>query len=91
MTMTAVWFKVDGDRVAQSLQEAQAQLGSSEGELVLDFSDVQRVDPSALRAIEAFAVAADEKVVKGVMRGVNVGIYKVLKLARLSSRFSIVN
>ena len=65
--------------------------GAPKAELVLDFSDVERVDPSALRAIEAFAVAADEKSVKAVLRGVNVGIYKVLKLARLSSRFSIVN
>lgn len=91
MTMIADWLKVDGDRVALSLQEAQAKLDSSEGELVLDFSAVRRIDPGALRAMEDLASAADEKPVKVALRGVNVDVYKVLKLARLSSRFSIVN
>jgi anti-anti-sigma regulatory factor len=91
MTMIAEWLKVEEDRVAQSLQEAQATLGSTEAELVLDFSAVRRVDPSALRAMEELAGAADAKPVKVALRGVNVDVYKVLKLARLSSRFSIVN
>ena len=77
--------------MAQSLQQAQEKLDRAEGELVLDFYSVRRVDPSALRAMEAFAGAADEKSVKVALRGVNVDIYKVLKLARLTPRFSIVN
>jgi anti-anti-sigma regulatory factor len=44
-----------------------------------------------LRALEGLADAADEKSVKVVLCGLNVDIYKVLKLARLSPRFSIVN
>ena len=55
--------------------------------MFLDFSAVRRMNPAALRAIEDFAGAADEKSVKVTLRGVNVDIYKVLKLARLSSRF----
>lgn len=90
MTMIADWLKIDGERVAQSLQEAQAKLDSVQGELVLDFSTVRRVDPSALRAQEQFAGAADEKSVKVALRGVNVDVYKVLKLAKLTSRFSFL-
>ena len=46
---------------------------------------------SGLRAVEDFADVAEEKSVKATVRGVNVDVYKVLKLARLSSRFSVVN
>ena len=57
----------------------------------LDFSSVRRLDTGGLRALEDFVGAADGKTVKVTLRGVNVDVYKVLKLARLSSRFSIVN
>ena len=43
------------------------------------------------RALEDFASAADDKAVMVTLRSINVDIHKVLKLARLSSRFSIVN
>ena len=52
---------------------------------------MRRIDPSALRAMEDFAGIADDKGVKVVLRGVNVDIYKVLKLVKLTSRFSFVN
>ena len=91
MTMAAVWFKVEGDRVVQALQEAQEKLDNADGEVLLDFSGVRRVDPNALRAMEEFTGAADARSVKVTLCGVNVDIYKVLKLARLSSRFSMVN
>jgi anti-anti-sigma regulatory factor len=89
--MIADWLKIDGDRVGQSVKEAQAKLDGSEAELVLDFSAVRRIDPGGLRALEEFASAADEKSVKVTLQGVNVEIYKVLKLGRLAPRFSIVN
>jgi anti-anti-sigma regulatory factor len=88
--MIADWLKIDGERVAQRLQEAQAKLDSVEGELVLDFSTVRRVETSALRAQDQLAGAADEKSVKVALRGVNVDVYKVLKLAKLTSRFSFL-
>jgi anti-anti-sigma regulatory factor len=89
--MIDVWLEVDGNRVAQVLNEAAEKLDSADGDVFLDFSAVRRIDPRGLRALEDFAGAADEKVVKATLRGVNVDVYKVLKLARLSSRFSIVN
>jgi len=89
MTTTTfpVWLKTDGEPLLQALQEAGEQLESAEGDVFLDFSSVRRIDPSALREMEELAGMADDKAVKVVLRGVNVDIYKVLKLVKLTSRF----
>ena len=73
------------------LQEALERLDSAGGELVLDFSAVERVGPAALRAMEQLAARAQEKSVRLVLRGVNVNVYKVLKLVKLAPRFSFLN
>jgi len=43
-----------------------------------------------VRALQTLAATADEKTVKVVLRGVNIEIYKVLKLVKLARRFSFV-
>jgi anti-anti-sigma regulatory factor len=91
MAMIAVWLKIDEDRVAQALREAGQKLDGIEREVVLDFSSVRRIDPSVVRAMEEFARIADDKGVKVALRGLNVDVYKVLKLVKLASRFSFVN
>jgi anti-anti-sigma regulatory factor len=91
MTMTAGLHKIDPRDVAQSLATARDSLNSAENEVVLDFCEVPRIDPAGLRGLEDLAGAAEEKSVKVALRGVNVGVYKVLKLARLADRFRIVN
>jgi anti-anti-sigma regulatory factor len=91
MAMMAVWLKIDEERVVQGLQEAGEKLGSAEGEVVLDFSSVLRIDASGLMAMEEFAGKADDKALKVALRGVNVSVYKVLKLMKLTSRFSFVS
>ena len=91
MTMIDVWVEIDANRVAQALQEAGEKLDNAAGDVFLDFSSIRRIDPSGLRALEDFAGTADDRAVKVTLRGVNVDVYKVLKLARLSSRFSMVN
>jgi anti-anti-sigma regulatory factor len=90
MEMIAVWLKIDGERVVPALQEAREKLDSAEGEVVLDFSSVRRIDPGALAAMEKLAGAADDKDVKVVLRGVNVEVYKVLKLVKLVGRYSFL-
>jgi hypothetical protein len=50
-----------------------------------------RIDPRALVAMEELARVADEKAVRIGLRGVNVEIYKVLKLVKLVPRFSFLN
>ena len=91
MAMIAVWLKIDEERVVQALHEAGKKLDSVEGEVALDFSAVRRIDPSAVRAMEEFAGIAADKGVKVVLRAVNVDVYKVLKLVKLTSRFSFVS
>jgi anti-anti-sigma factor len=66
----------------ETFQEALEKLDSARGELVLDLSSVRRIDSSELRALENLAKVAEEKSVKVALSGVNVGVYRVLKLSR---------
>jgi len=90
MGTIAVWLNMEERYVVTALQEAGEKLGSAEGEVVLDFASVQRLDSNALQAMEGFASLADEKAIPVVLRAVNVNVYKVLKLVKLASRFSFV-
>ena len=91
MATIAGLLKIDGGRVLAALQEATDKLNEAQGETVLDFSSVSRIDSAELRALEELARLADEKAVKVVLRDVSVDIYKVLKLMKLTQRFSFVN
>ena len=91
MTTTAEVQKVNGGNVEQALDDVRRKLAGIEGGVILDFSGVRRVDHGGLRAIEDLATAAAEKSVKISLQDVNVGVYKVLKLAGLTIRFSFVN
>jgi anti-anti-sigma regulatory factor len=89
--MTVIRLNSEGNRLIPALQEAAERLDGAAGELILDFVSVPRIDSSALRAIERLASIADTKAVKVALRGVNVDVYKVLKLVKLTSRFSFMN
>ncbi len=89
--MIAVFLNIDETRVIPALREAGEKLDGTEGEAVLDFSSVLRIDSGMVRAIEDLVRLADEKAVKVVLRGVNVDVYKVLKLMKLTRRFTFVN
>jgi anti-anti-sigma regulatory factor len=91
MAMLPVFLNVDEERFVPVLQEAGGNLDCAQGEAILDLSSVRRIDSSALQAMEEFARIADDKAVKIVLRGVNVDVYKVLKLVKLAHRFSFVN
>jgi anti-anti-sigma regulatory factor len=91
MAMIAVFLNIDETRVVPALREAGEKLDGTEGEAVLDFSSIRRIDSSGVRALEDLIRLADEKSVKIVLRGVNVDVYKVLKLMKLTRRFSLVN
>ncbi len=81
-------IKIDPEHAAHSLrQEAVEQLGGAAEEIVLDFGAVARIDANAIRALEELAGLADERSVRVVLRGVNMDIYKVLKLVDLAARF----
>ena len=91
MATIAVMFKIDGERVVPALQQAGEKLDTANGLLVLDFCAVRRLDPAGLSAMEELAGLADGRGVKLTLRGVNIDVYKVLKLARLAPRFSFLS
>jgi anti-anti-sigma regulatory factor len=91
MALAAVFLNVDEQRLIPDLQDAIGKLDSAEGEAVLDFSSVRRIDASSVRALEELARVAEAKAIKVVLRGVNVDVYKVLKLVKLTRRFSFVH
>lgn len=81
---------VEGSRVTESLRNV---LGSLDGadELVIDFSQVRRLDAGALQVLDQLAEQAAARSVPVVLRGVDVTVYKVLKLIRLAPRFGFGN
>ena len=88
MATIAGSVKIDGERVADALQEIGNGLDGANGDKVaLDFSSVRRIDPCALRALDELAGIADEHAVALELRGVSVDVYKVLKVAKLAPRF----
>jgi anti-anti-sigma regulatory factor len=92
MTTNAMWIRVDAERVADILRhEALEKLNSAEGELVLDFSSVERIDTEVAKALEELAGKAATRPVKVVLHGVNVDVYRVLKLLKLAQRFAFVS
>jgi anti-anti-sigma regulatory factor len=91
MAMNTVFLNTSERDLVLVLQEAGQKLDNSESEAVLDFSCVRRIDPITLRAMEEFARVARDKAVNVVIRGVNVDVYKVLKLVKLTRHFSFVS
>ena len=81
---------LERDDIARTIRQCREQLESADGPLVLDLSELRRIDPQLLGAIEELASTAKRKEVKIALRGVNAGVYKVLKLMKLASRFSYV-
>lgn len=91
MATISVLLKVDGKPVVVALQEASEKLESGNAKMILDFSEVVRIEPSALNALQGLADMADAKAVRLALRNVNVDIYKALKLLKLAARFSYVD
>jgi anti-anti-sigma regulatory factor len=89
--MIATRLKIDEERVLEALQLAEEKLSSVNGEVTLDLSSVRRLDASALRALQSFAEAADAQGAKVLLLGVDIAVYKVLKLMKLKSRFSFAS
>lgn len=90
MGLKIVSLKVDEERLVASLRQLGADLKGAE-EVILDFSPVRRVNRAALDALTDFVDTADEKTVNVVLSGVSVDVYRVLKLARLTQRFSMAS
>ena len=90
MATSSLLTEVKAEDLAECLARASQKLDDANGEMLLDFSQVCRIDPAALKALLDLASAAEPKKVKVILRGLNVDVYKVLKLMKLASRFSYV-
>jgi anti-anti-sigma regulatory factor len=91
MSTTEMFLSIEEERMVAALQEVAAGLDGSAGEAVLDFSSVRRIDSSTLQALQDLVRVAEDRGVKVVLRGVNVDVYKVLKLVNLTQRFSFLH
>ena len=91
MAITSPILNIDDRRLSLALRDAAKKLNSADGEAILDFSSVRRIDAGALRALEELARVAEENAVTVVISGINVDVYKVLELVKLTKRFSFVD
>jgi anti-anti-sigma regulatory factor len=91
MATNMVSLKIDADKLSSGLTQAADLLGNGDDELVLDFSSVQRIDTVGLKALEQLVAQAEERKTRLVLQGVNVDLYKVLKLYKLAPRVTIVH
>jgi len=90
MTTNSVWVKVDPERVTQVLKNDAVEKLAGAEDIVLDFSSVLRIDASAVDALEELARLAGDRSVKVALLAVNLDVYKVLKLVKLTQRFSFL-
>jgi anti-anti-sigma regulatory factor len=88
--MIAVLAKIEAESAIEALREIGDQLANADGEVALDLSPVRRIDAAMIRALETLADRADAKAIKIALHGVNVDVYRVLKLVKLTPRFSFV-
>jgi ABC-type transporter Mla MlaB component len=77
--------------LATLFDHALKQLDHAEKDVVLDLSSIRRIDSSDVRRLEEFAHAAEAKNVTVRLNGVNVDVYKALKLSKLTHQFVFVN
>lgn len=82
---------IEEGQVTHILADARARLRSADGNLVLDFSAVRRLDTHALSALENLLAMAEQQQAAIALRGVTVEVYRVLKAVCLASRLTFVN
>jgi anti-anti-sigma regulatory factor len=90
MTSNRVWLNVDPECLLLQ-KDAVEKLQSAEGELVLNFSSVVRIDSRAALAMEQLADLATQRSRKIELRAVNTTTYRALKLMKLARRFTVVS
>lgn len=81
------WPDVE-ERAEPLIRGALERMETAKQDVVLDFSGVRRLDPEGLRALDELAARAHERSVKVELQGVDVEVYKVLKLMGLAGQFT---
>jgi anti-anti-sigma regulatory factor len=82
---------IEATSFAGALCAAAEKLDGDGIETVLDCSSLSRIDTACLRALQEFACVAVEKQRRVILRGLNEGVYKALKLAKLTPNFSFLD
>jgi anti-anti-sigma regulatory factor len=90
MDTNTLCLKIDANNIMAGLLQAEESL-VPEQELALDFSGVTRIDSAGVEGLQGLAHRTEDQKTKVALRGVNVNVYKTLKLARLTPRFSFEN
>ena len=88
MATVAISLNIEEERIVAALQEAGEKLDGASGEVVLDFLSVRRIDRARFGPWRRWQSSQIRSPSKFVIRGVNVHVYKVLKLVKLARRFS---
>ena len=88
MATIAESLRIDSAGIGSLLQQATEDLRQSANHVVVDFTSVHRIDPRSLTMLEQLAAEAESKNLRVTLRGVNVDVYKVMKLAQLAPRFA---
>ena len=88
MATIAENLRIDSAGIASLLHDANEDLKHTGKTVEVNFTSVRRIDPPSLVALEQLAGEAEKKKLEVTLRGVNIDVYKVMKLAQLTSRFS---
>lgn len=88
MASKAASMQEKDESLIHSLKDALKKTETAEGELLLDLSRTPRIDSAELKMLEELGAKAQHKNIKVILRGVNVDIYKVLKLGKVAPRFT---
>ena len=81
----------ENEGLTGALNRAATQLESGEGKLALDFFAVNQIDSRGLKSLANLIQAAGDKGVRISACGVNLAVYKVLKLMKLSQHLSFAD
>ena len=88
MTPEPIRIPSERDGALRALGEAASRLAAGAPDLRLDFSAVDRIGPETARALEELSDQAGKASVNPVLTGVNIGVYRVLKLLKVAHKFS---
>jgi anti-anti-sigma regulatory factor len=87
----AITINICEQHVAEGLRDIEQELSKRPGGIILDFSNVQRLDANGVLALQNLAATPDAAPLKVVLTGLAPGIYRVLKSLKLSSKFSYLD
>jgi anti-anti-sigma regulatory factor len=91
MATTAETLRIDSAGAAGLLQRASEQVKNGANEVIVEFGSVRRIDPRILLLLEQLAAEGAKRKVNISLRGVNIDVYKVIKLSHLAAHFAFQN